>query len=314
MKRYPGIGALPLGGPRRVVAIGTFDGVHVGHRAVVRFARELAAERGIASMVMTFEPHPLSVLKPEIAPAVLTIPARKAALLDELGLDELLTVPFTRSFARIRADRFAEMLCAPPIGADCVVVGAGFRFGHGGAGTVDSLRAYGRTRALTVETPATVASPDGKPVSSTRIRRLIAQGRVEEAAPLLGRNHEIEGVVVRGEARGRTIGVPTANLQFPPQLAVPAGGVYAGRGTVAGERFAAAVNIGTSPTFTHETPAPPRVEAHLLNFDGVDFYGGALELEFVARLRDEKRFASVEELLQQVRSDIERTRQLITIS
>lgn len=314
MKRYPGIGALPLGGPRRVVAIGTFDGVHLGHQAVVQFARELATARGVASMVMTFEPHPLSILKPELAPAVLTGPSRKAALLADLGLDELLSVPFTRSFSRIRADRFAEMLCAPPIGADCVVVGAGFRFGHGGAGTVDMLRSYGRARALTVQTPDTVESPDGKPVSSTRIRRLIAQGRVEEAAPLLGRSHRIEGRVKRGEGRGRTLGIPTSNLELAPELAIPAGGVYAGLASLGGERFVTAVNIGTSPTFTHDAPVPPQVEAHLLDYSGSDFYDDRLGIEFVARIRDERRFGSVVELLEQVRADIERTRELVSMS
>ncbi len=313
MKRYPSIGALPLGGPRRVVAIGTFDGVHLGHQAVVRHALGLAQSRQVASMVMTFEPHPLSVLKPELTPAVLTPQARKTALLGELDVDELLVVPFTRAFSRIRADRFAEMLCAPPIGADCVVVGDGFRFGHGGVGTVDMLRQYGRTRALTVDTPPTVTSADGKPISSTRIRRLVAQGRVDEATPLLSRPHRIDGTVTKGDGRGRTLGIPTANLALAPGLAVPANGVYAAIGHLEGDRFAAAVNIGTSPTFTADAQPAPRLEAHLLDYDGGDFYGATIGVEFAGRLRDERRFDSVDDLLEQVEADIERTRELIQL-
>lgn len=311
MKRYSGIGALPLGGPRRVVAIGTFDGVHVGHRAVIGKAIELAAARSMKSMVMTFEPHPLAVLRPELAPSVLTPAGRKTALLGELGLDELLVVPFTRSFARIRADRFAEMLCAPPVGAECVVVGEGFRFGHGGAGTVDTLRAYGRTRGLTVQTPPTVASADGKPVSSTRIRRLLAQGRVAEAAPLLGRRHRVDGEVTGGEGRGRTLGFPTANLTLPTGIALPSNGVYAAIAHLGLERFVAAVNVGVSPTFTGDLAAPAVVEAFLLDFEGRDFYGASLGVEFVARLRDEERFDSVDDLVTQMHADVGRTRTLV---
>ena len=229
MKRYQSIGELPLGEERRVVAIGTFDGVHLGHQAIIGRAIERARERGLQSMVLTFEPNPLSILRPELAPKVLTEPAFKAQLIEALGADALLVVPFTEAFARIRADRFAEMLGSAPLSAESIVVGANFRFGHGGSGTVAYLQRLGRARGLVVESPSTVVSDDGKPVSSTRVRRLVAQGQVGEVVPLLGRPHSVEGMVVPGEQRGREMGLPTANVSVPPEVALPTRGVYAGR-------------------------------------------------------------------------------------
>ncbi len=235
-----------------MVAIGTFDGVHVGHQAVVRQAIERAEEMGLTSMVMTFEPQPIAVLRPELRPGVLTHIALKSQLIERLGVDELLVVPFTQAFARIRAERFAEMLVAPPLSADTVVVGSNFRFGHGGTGTVEMLTQFGRSRALKVESPGIVVSDDGKPISSTRIRRLVATGQVAAVIPLLGRLHSVEGVVVGGDGRGRGMGLPTANLEIPADAALPSRGVYAARAVLASGRSAAAVNIGVAPTFASE--------------------------------------------------------------
>ena len=310
MRRYQSFGDLPLGAPRRVVAIGTFDGVHVGHQAVIRQAIARARERGVPAMVLTFEPQPIAVLRPELRPRVLTQIALKSQLIERLGVDELLVVPFTRAFSRIRAERFAEMLVSPPLGAELVVVGANFRFGHAGAGTVEMLTQFGRSRALTVESPETITSGDGKPISSTRIRRLVAQGQVESVIPLLGRPHSVEGVVVGGDGRGRGIGLPTANLEVAGETAMPGRGVYAARAVLASGRSPAAVNIGVAPTFESEDPRPMRLEAFLLDHDGGDLYGQSMRIDFFERLRDEKRFESVDALRAQVQADIARTREV----
>ena len=328
MRRYGSLGDLPLGDTRRSVAIGVFDGVHVGHQAVIRLAVERARERGIPAMALTFSPHPIAVLRPELRTTVLTDAALKAQIIARLGVDELLVVPFTRAFARIRAERFAEMLVGPPIGADVIVVGENFRFGHGGKGTAALLRQLGR--GVLLETPPIVTSPDGKPVSSSRIRRLVATGHVAEVVPLLGRPHAVTGTVVPGDQRGRALGLPTANVAPPPDAAMPGGGVYAGRALLAGARSAAAINIGHAPTFAAgadevpPTPSPfsaaspprrasrpsPRLEAFLLDHDGSDLYGQEIRVEFLERLRDERRFPSPEELVAQIHADIARTREL----
>lgn len=304
------MGDLPLGGPRRAVAIGTFDGVHLGHQEVVRRAIALANERGVPAMALTFEPNPVAVLRPELRPTVLTELSLKARLIERLGVDELLVVPFNRAFSRIRAERFAEMLTAAPIGADAAVVGENFRFGHGGAGTAKMLRQFGKTHGLTVEVPEIVNSPDGKPVSSTRVRRLVAQGHVAGVAPLLGRPHAVEGFVVPGDHRGRGLGFATANLEVSPDAAVPARGVYACLATLAARSSAAAVNVGTSPTFPGSEGRATRVEAYLLDHDGSDLYGEAMRLEFLERLRDEERFPSPQALAAQMHEDVARTRQI----
>ena len=310
MRRYESLGDLPLNGARRVVAIGTFDGVHIGHQAIIGSAIERAKERGLESMVLTFEPNPLTVLRPDLAPAVLTEPGFKAQLIEALGADALLVVPFTRAFSRIRADRFAEMLCAAPLTAESIVVGANFRFGLGGTGTVSYLQRLGRAKGLIVESPETVVSPDGKPVSSTRVRRLVTTGQVDEVIALLARAHSVEGMVVPGEQRGREMGLPTANVAVAHDVALPARGVYAGRVVTAEGRFAAAINLGYSPTVTEGTNPDLRLEAFLLDYGGSDLYGQRVRVEFLQRLRDERRFSSADELVVQVEEDVQRTREV----
>lgn len=311
MKTYRSLGELPLGGRRRAVAIGTFDGVHLGHREIIGSAMRIARERDIASMAVTFHPHPIAVLRPDLKTTTLTSIDLKCELIASLGVDELLVVPFTRAFARIRADRFVDMLASPPIAAEVVVVGDNFRFGHGGTGTTQMMRQHGRTRGLEVLAPALVTSTDGKPVSSTRIRRLVAEGRVEEVTGLLARPHVVEGVVVHGEQRGRAMGMPTANVEPPVDAAVPGRGVYAGRAHVAGGTWAAAINVGYAPTFHDGAERhPSRIEAFLLDYDGPDLYDEPIRVEFLERLRDERRFASPQELVAQVMRDVERTREV----
>jgi riboflavin kinase/FMN adenylyltransferase len=190
-------------------------------------------------------------------------------------------------------------------------VGENFRFGHGGAGTVAMLSQFGRSRGLHVESPATVTSADGKPISSTRIRRLVATGQVAQVIPLLARPHSVEGVVVPGDQRGRAMGIPTANLELPADIALPSRGVYAGRGVLETGRSAAAINIGVAPTFTAaDARATLRIEAFLLDHDGSDLYGRTMRIEFLERLRDERRFESPDALVQQITQDIERTREI----
>jgi len=309
VKTYASLGELPVGDRRRAVAIGTFDGVHLGHRQIIAEARALGRQRGIPVMVITFEPHPIAVLRPEFKTTVLTPVDLKAELIASLEVDELLILPFTRAFSRIRADRFVDMIASPPLGAEIVVVGGNFRFGSGGTGTASGMRAYGRTRGLQVVSPEIVVSHDGKPISSTRIRRLITEGRIDEAGELLGRPHLVEGVVVPGDERGRALGFPTANVETIPSAAIPSKGVYAGRAITRYGRATAAINVGVAPTFhgAHERP-PIRIEAFLLDWEGPDLYGEGMRIEFVSRLRDERRFSDPSELIAQIRSDVAETR------
>jgi riboflavin kinase/FMN adenylyltransferase len=309
VKSYASLGELPVGDRRRAVAIGTFDGVHLGHRRIIAAAQESAAERGIPTMVVTFEPHPIAVLRPELKTTVLTPVDLKSELIAECGVDELLILPFTKAFSRIRADRFVDMIASPPLGAQVVVVGENFRFGAGGTGTAAGMQAYGRARGVDVRSPVIVNSADGKPISSTRIRRLIVEGRLEEAALLLGRPHIVEGDVVPGDQRGRALGLPTANLAPAPNSAVPGKGVYAGRAITRHGTFVAAINVGVAPTFrTGSDREPARIEAFLLDFAGPDLYGEYMRVEFVARLRDERRFDDSTELIAQIHLDIAATR------
>lgn len=306
MRRYRSIGELPMGGGGRAVAIGAFDGVHLGHREIIRHAVDAARRRGMPSMVITFEPNPLAVLRPELKTTVLTPSDLRARLIAAMGVDELLEIPFTRSFSHIRWDRFCEVLMQPPIGAQSIAVGRNFRFGHGGDGTAAMLRDAGRARRIEVEIPGLVTSPDGKPISSTRIRRLITQGDVEAARVLLARPHCLEGHVEHGDGRGAGLGIPTANIAVEGRSAIPGRGVYAGRVTIAGTSWPAAINVGVAPTFREATDV--RVEAFLIDFPGTDVYGEHATIAFLERLRGEERFPSADALVGQVRQDIGRAR------
>ncbi|MDE3130343.1 MAG: bifunctional riboflavin kinase/FAD synthetase [Acidobacteriota bacterium] len=275
--------------PRRV-AVGEFDGVHLGHRAVIAGN----------DTVLTFEPHPAMVVKPAFAPKLLTSLELKIELVAELGVEELVVVPFDRRFAQQEASEFVDRVLVQALGATHVSVGANFGFGHAARGNAAQLAADRRFETRVVE----LVELDGVPVSSTRIRALIAEGEVEAAARLLGAAFRMRGQVVHGDRRGRGLGFPTANMVPDPRLALPAHGVYACR---VNER-AAAVNVGVRPTFG--TNLDPLVEAFVLDYEG-DLYGQQLTVEFVARLRGELRFESVAELVGQMRQDVERTRELL---
>jgi riboflavin kinase/FMN adenylyltransferase len=265
---------------RRAVAIGTFDGVHVGHRAVVR----AAVERGPLPTVVTFHPHPREVLGYQVS--LLATLERRLELLAELGVEETLVVEFTPQVAALEAEEFARSYLEA-IGAEVVVAGASFRFGSGRRGDFALLESLGF---------ATEVVPIIGGVSSTEIRRLLAAGDVRAVAPLLGRPAEADGIVVTGDARGGTLGFPTANLRIDPALLVPAFGIYAG---AAGEHRAA-VSIGVNP---HYGGAERRIEAYLLDFNG-DLYGERLVVELWERLRDEQVFGDEQELVAQIERDV----------
>lgn len=310
MRRYRSIGDLPIGAGSRAVAIGAFDGVHLGHQEIIRLAVEAARHRSMRSMVITFDPNPLSVLRPELKTTELTSAPFRARLIERLGVDELLEIPFTRALSHIRWDRFCEMLSAPPIEAQSIAVGRNFRFGHGGVGTAKMLRDAGRARGIDVSIPGLVTSADGKPISSTRVRRLLTHGDVDEANSLLGRPHCLEGVVVHGDARGTGLGIPTANIDVLPRAAVPGRGVYACRVRVGDGVWSAAVNVGMAPTFRDTGPC--RIEAFLIDFPERDLYGEHASLAFIGRLRGEQRFPSAELLVAQIHRDIVRARDIAT--
>jgi riboflavin kinase/FMN adenylyltransferase len=268
----------------RVVALGTFDGVHLGHRRVV----EAALAAGPEPTVVTFDPHPRTALGNRVE--LLTTLERRLELLGELGVETTMVVEFTLEVAQLEPEEFAQHVLRP-MGTEIVVAGEGFRFGRGRRGDLALLESLGFE---------TLAVPILEGVSSSRIRELAAEGDVEDAAKLLGRPVEVEGVVVAGDARGGTLGFPTANLGIRPELLVPRNGIYAG---AAGEHRAA-VSIGTNP---HYGGRERRVEAHLLDFEG-DLYGRRLVVELWRRLRDEAAFDSEEELIAQIAVDVEATR------
>ena len=268
----------------RAVAIGTFDGVHVGHQRVLR----AAVDAGLTPTVVTFDPHPRVALGHRVE--LLTTLQRRLELFADAGIEDVLVVDFTQELAALEAADFAEQFLRG-IGAEVVVAGADFRFGRGREGDLDLLGRLGLDAR-------TVPLVEG--VSSTLIRGLLRAGEVDRAAPLLGRPVEVDGIVVSGDARGGTLGFPTANVQVEPSLLVPAHGIYAG--AAAGRR--AATSIGVNP---HYGGAELRVEAFLLDYEG-DLYGQRLIVELWQRLRDERAFASEADLVAQIARDVEQTR------
>jgi riboflavin kinase/FMN adenylyltransferase len=288
-----------------VVTIGVFDGVHRGHQRTIGHAVEVARAQRIASVVVTFDPHPSEVVRPGSHPAVLTEPARKAELIEALGVDVLCVIPFTLEFSRLSAETFVHDVLVEHLHASVVVVGENFRFGHRAAGDVALLERLGRTFGFTVQgAPLVSSDPARAVVSSTYIRSCVDAGDVEAAAEALGRPHRIEGIVVRGDGRGVKLGFPTANLATSPHAAVPADGVYAawlarrrGNGM---QTLRAAVSIGTNPTFSGRER---RIEAYALDFSG-DLYGERLALDFVTRLREQRRYDGIEPLVAQIEQDV----------
>jgi riboflavin kinase/FMN adenylyltransferase len=289
-----------------VVALGNFDGVHLGHQVVVRRAVEEGRRRRSRVVAATFDPHPRAVLTPGSQPKLLTtLELRREALL-RYGADEVREIPFDKALSKKSPEEFVREVLVGEIGAEIVVVGENFRFGHRAAGDAGDL---GRLmRASGGEAYAVpVRSEDGKGgISSTRIRALIGEGEVEEAARLLGRPYVLRGEVVVGDRRGQSIGFPTANVVPDPAVVVPGRGVYAGFVGVGKNVYAACTNVGVAPTFER---GEGRVEAYLLGFEG-DLYGRVVDVSFVRRIRAEKRFSGVDELKEQIARDVEEARRI----
>ncbi|MFG1689969.1 bifunctional riboflavin kinase/FAD synthetase [Nonomuraea sp. NPDC049269] len=300
------------GSGRSVVTIGVFDGVHRGHQRVVERAVAAARERGLRSVAVVFEPHPSEVVRPGSHPARLTTPRRRSELLTGLGVDEVCVEEFTLELSRMSPGEFAQSMLADRLRAAVVVVGANFTFGHRAAGDTETLAALGEKYDFTVEV---VPLRDG--VSSTEIRERLVAGDVEGATADLGRPHRVEGVVVRGYQRGRQLGFPTANVETQPHTAIPADGVYAGwlecvpvanlPTAYEGERWPAAISVGTNPTFEG---VPRTVEAYALDRDDLELYGVHVAVDFGARLRGNTRFDSIEELIAQIHADVDQARRL----
>jgi riboflavin kinase/FMN adenylyltransferase len=301
-----GFEVLPLADGPATVTVGFFDGVHHGHQAVISRTVEVARERGLGPVAVTFDRHPREILTPGTQPKLLTSLHRKAELIERLGVERLVVLEFTEDFSEWPPEEFVERVLVGGFRAQHVVVGANFTFGHRAAGNLASLAEMGRTKGFTAE-GMPLLSVGGRRVSSTSIREALEIGDLAWPEQALGRRFVVDGRVVRGAGRGSGLGYPTANLEVPPKMLLPAEGVYAGRALTSRGGFVAAINVGTNPTFGLE---PLHVEAFLLGFEG-DLLGAEIAVEFWARLRDEIRFDSTEALSRQISQDVERTRELV---
>jgi riboflavin kinase / FMN adenylyltransferase len=299
---------------RTAVVIGNFDGVHRGHQHVVRRARQVADAQDLTLVAVTFDPHPMAVLRPEHAPVMLTTPLQRAELLARIGVDAVLVLPFDTEMATWTPDEFAQRVLVDALRASVVVVGANFRFGHKAAGDVAGLASYGAIHDFSAE-----GIPlDGGPMvwSSTYVRTCLAGGDVAGAAEALGRPYSVRGVVVKGDQRGRELGFPTANVPADAATAVPIDGVYAGWLTrrtgptwEGAETFPAAISVGTNPTF--DGVVGRRVESYVLDRTDLDLYGVEVEVGFVDRLRGMVAFEGIDALIAQMHADVDRTREVL---
>jgi riboflavin kinase/FMN adenylyltransferase len=303
-----GIEEVPPGTGPSAVTIGFFDGVHLGHRAVIGRTVEAARRDGLASVAVTFDRHPREVFSPGREPRLLTTLERKVELVATTGVDTLLILEFTDEFSRWPAEEFVDRVLTGALAARHVVVGENFTFGFRAAGTVPVLRTLGAERGFEVEGVGLMTIGD-RVVASTSIRQALTDGDLAWPQRALGRRFVLDGMVVRGAGRGTGLGWPTANLRTLPRLLLPGEGVYAGRALYRDTGYRAAINVGTNPTFGQE---PVHLEAFLLDFDG-DLVGEPLSIEFWARLRDEVRFDTVEALSRQIADDVERTRALVAL-
>ena len=301
-----GTEALPLDDEPSAVTIGMFDGVHRGHQAVIGRTVEAARERGIRSVVTTFDRHPREILTHGHEPRLITTLERKISLLGDLGPDVLLVLQFTLEFSKTAPEVFVERFLGESVHARHVVLGANFRFGHRAAGNLSYLQEAGPSHGFTAEGVG-LLEIDGRPVSSSSIREALDHGDLDWPRTALGRRFSVDGRVVRGAGRGAGLGFPTANLETNPRTELPAVGVYAGMGVTPSGRHVAAINVGSNPTFGNE---PVHIEAYLLDFEG-DLVGQDLSIEFWERLRDEERFDSVDALVARIDEDVRRTREVV---
>jgi riboflavin kinase / FMN adenylyltransferase len=300
------------------VTIGAYDGVHLGHRALLAELQTRAKERGLATVVVTFDRHPATVVRPESAPKLLCDLEQKLELLEEVGVDRTVVITFDEERANETAEEFVSEVLVRRLGSRFVVVGEDFHFGHGRKGNVDLLRRTGdeagfEVDGISLRSDVARGGAPAEPISSTRVRSLIAEGRVEEAVDLLGRAHQVRGRVVEGDRRGGAeLGFPTANVDVPEEICLPATGIYAGwyERPSDGTRWEAAISVGRRPTF-YGADGPLLVEAFLLDFSG-DLYGEEARVSFVARLRDEIAFETTDALVEQMNRDVATTRARLT--
>lgn len=292
-----------------VLAAGFFDGVHIGHRHVISRALESARQIGGEAWVMTFDTHPLKILKPEAAPLLLTSTAHKLSIIRQTGIDGCILLPFTSQMATTPANTFAQWLfhCTPTLRE--IISGANWRFGSGGSGTPQMLASLGSDVKIRVTTIPPV-NHNGDPVSSTRVRQAVTCGNIAEATLMLGRPPSVLGTVVHGRAIGRTLGFPSANID-PHNEALPPLGVYAVQACVGDRVYDGALNFGTRPTFDRDRAVPPLLELHLLDFSG-SLYELDIEAFFIEHLRDEWYFATIDELKVQIANDVIRTKQILS--
>ena len=321
MQRWRGQDDIPSDWGRCVLTIGVFDGVHRGHAELIARAVKAGRTRGVPTVLMTFDPHPMEVVFPGSHPAQLTTLTRRAELAEELGIDVFLVMPFTTDFMKLTPERYIHELLVERLHVLDVLVGDNFTFGKKATGNADTLRRAGERFGFSVESVSLVAEQhDSQTVtySSTYIRACVDAGDVVAAAEALGRPHRVEGVVVRGEGRGRGLGYPTANVAPPMYSAIPADGVYAAWFTVlapgpaagpvtTGRHYPAAVSVGTNPTFSGRTRT---VEAFVMDVDA-DLYGQHVAVDFVARIRGQEKFADIDELIAAMGRDTAKARSVL---
>ncbi|MFN8169454.1 MAG: bifunctional riboflavin kinase/FAD synthetase [Candidatus Nanopelagicales bacterium] len=311
MEIWRALDEVPADQPASVVAIGVFDGVHFGHRVVVGKAVGLGRELGAPVVVITFDPHPDEVVRPGTHPGLLSTVEQRCQLMAALGVDGVCVVPFTRELASMTPQDFVDHVLVDRFHARAVTVGENFRFGHRASGDTETLAELGRERGFVVDAEPLLAG-EGGVWSSTYIRGLIRAGDVASAAYSLGRPHRVEGEVVHGDHRGRELGYPTANLATTPHAAVPADGVYAARLVLAPytadeQSLPAAVSVGTNPTFDG---VERRVEAYVIDREGLDLYGRHVAVDFLERIRGQERFDDVDALVARMAIDVDEARRL----
>lgn len=305
----------PFPGERTVITIGAYDGLHLGHQTVIREVREQAEACGCRSAVVTFDRHPAEIVRPESAPKLLTDHDQRLELLESTGIDAAVVLPFDEEQSQESALSFIERVLVKCLSTRLIVVGNDFHFGRNREGNVDLLRSVGATYGFEVAPMVLIPRADGvgEPVSSTAIRRALAGGDVDMAAVMLTRPFEARGVVVQGDQRGRLLGFPTANVEVPNRVCLPADGVYAGwYERPNGEVHQCAINLGRRPTF-YEHADSSLLEAHLLDFDG-DLYGESSKIRFVGFLRSERKFDGIDALIDQLQNDIAHAREVLSAS
>ena len=304
MKHYQSLEELAL--QESWLTIGVFDGVHRGHQEILQRLTDGARASGIPAVVLTFDPHPASVLgRGEIG--LLTLPDERAELLESMNVDIVITERFTKELSAVTAFDFMSRL-GHHIGLKHLLIGYDFALGKGREGNAPRLMEIGRELGYSVEVVPALSDASGV-ISSTEIRKLVSVGNVSEAAQLMGHPFSLRGPVIRGDGRGKQIGVPTANIAYPREKVVPARGIYAGWANVDDEKYISAISIGVNPTFTPEKQSSS-VEAHILDFNQ-EIYGKKLNIEFISRLRDEFKFDSVEALVEQIWKDVAETRRIL---